>query len=56
MSHSMFTLLCALLLAAVTAVTEKRTPRERVWVATRTFVCCVTTVMVGSWLMYAIHG
>ena len=56
MSHSGFTLLCAVLVASVTAATENRTLRERGWVAARTFVYCVAAVMGGSWVMYAIHG
>ena len=56
MSHSVLTLLCASLVAAATAATEDRTPRERGRVAARTFVYCVAAVVGGSWLMYAIHG
>ena len=56
MSHSVFTLLCAVLVAGVTAAMENRTSRGRGWVAARTFVCCVAAVMGGSWLMHAIHG
>jgi hypothetical protein len=56
MSHPVFTLLCAVLLSGVTAAMENRTPRERGWVAARTFVYCVAAVVGGSWLMHAIHG
>lgn len=56
MSHFMFTLLCATLVAGVTAAMDNRTPRERGWVAARTFVYCVAAVAGGSWLMHAIHG
>jgi len=56
MSHSMFTLLCATLLAGVTAAMDNRTRRERAWVAARTVVRCVAAVVLGSWLMLAIHG
>ena len=56
MSHPMFTLVGAVLVAAVTAAMDNRTPRERGWVAARTFVYCVAAVMGGSWVMHAIHG
>ena len=56
MSHWMFTLFCATLVAGVTAAMDHRTQRERGWVAARTFVYCVAAVVGGSWLMYAIHG
>jgi len=56
MSHSVFTLFCATLVAAVTAAMENRSPRERGWVAARTFLYCVAAVAGGSWLMHAIHG
>ncbi|HTP30890.1 MAG TPA: hypothetical protein VMJ75_01880 [Candidatus Acidoferrales bacterium] len=56
MSHPIFTLLCALLVACVMAAMENRTPRERGWVAARTFVYCVAAVIAGSWLMHAVHG
>jgi hypothetical protein len=56
MSHPVFTLVGAVLVAGVTAAMEDRTPRERGWLAARTFVCCVAAVIGGSWLMHAIHG
>jgi hypothetical protein len=56
MSHSVFTLFCAVLVAGVTAAMEDLTSRERGWVAARTFVYCVAAVIGGSWLMHAIHG
>ncbi len=56
MSHSLFTLFCAVLVAGVTAATDNQASRERGWVAARTFVYCVAAVIGGSWLMHAIHG
>lgn len=56
MSHFMFTLLCAALVAGVTAAMDNRPLRERGWVAARTFVYCVAAVVGGSWLMHAVHG
>ena len=56
MSHPAFTLLCTVLLAGVMAAMENRTPRERGWVAARTFVYCLSAVTGGGWLMHAIHG
>ena len=53
MSHSMFTLFCATLVAGVTGATA---PRESGWVAARTFLWCVAAVVGGSWVMHAIHG
>jgi hypothetical protein len=56
MSHPVFTLFCAALVAAVTAAMENRTLRQRGWVTARTFVYCVAAAAGGSWLMHAIHG
>ena len=56
MSHPMFTLLCAVLLAAAMAALEDRGPRERALVAARVFAWCVVATIGGSWLMHAIHG
>ncbi len=57
MSHFMFTLLCAALVAGVTAAMDNRPPRERGWVAAaRIFVYCVAAVVGGGWLMHAVHG
>jgi hypothetical protein len=56
MSHPVFTMLCAALVAGVTAARDNRTPPELGWVAARTFVYCVAAVACGSWLMHAIHG
>jgi hypothetical protein len=56
MSHFMFTLLCAALVAGVTAAMDNRPLRERGWVAARTFVYCVAAVVGGGWLMHAVHG
>jgi len=53
MSHSVFTLFCATLVAGVTAAMA---PRGWGWVAARTFLYCVAAVAGGSWLMHAIHG
>jgi hypothetical protein len=56
MSHTIFTLLCATLVAGVTAAMENRPLRERGWIGVRTLVYCVAAVVGGSWVMYAIHG
>jgi len=56
MSHLTFTTLCALLLALAFAAVENRTPRERVYVAVRVFLCSMFGVVAGSWTMLLIHG
>jgi hypothetical protein len=56
MSHPAFTVFMALLLGTAMAAVEKRSGRERVYVAVRVFVCAVGAVFAGGWLMYAIHG
>ena len=56
MPHPTFTLLCATLVAGVTAAMDNRPARERGWVAARTFLYCVAAVVGGGWLMHAVHG
>jgi hypothetical protein len=56
MSHPIFTLLAAILLSLALAVLDSRTPRERVYVAGRTFLCCIGSVVAAGWTMYLIHG
>jgi hypothetical protein len=56
MPHPTFTLLAAVLLSMAMAMVERRTPRERLSVAIRTFFCCALTTLGGGWLMYLIHG
>ena len=56
MSHPAFTLLAAILLSMAMAMVEHRTPRERLHVAFRVFLCCTLTTLGGGWLMCLIHG
>ena len=56
MTHPMFTVVSAGLLAAALALVEDRTPRERAYVAARMFLGCVAGVAVGAWLMRLFHG
>jgi hypothetical protein len=56
MSHPVFTLAVAMLLAGAMAAIEDRTPRERAWVAARFLLFCVAGTVGGSWLMHLIHG
>ena len=55
-SHPIFTLSVAVLLSLALAVVDRRDRRERVYVATRTFLCCVVAIFGGGWLMRLIHG
>jgi hypothetical protein len=56
MPHPIFTLVAAVLLALALAMVEDRSPRERLSVAARVFVCCAVVTLGGGWLMYLIHG
>ena len=51
-----FTLLVAILLSSAMALTGSRSLRERLYAATYLLLCCTVTTLVGSWLMYLIHG
>ncbi len=54
--HPIFTLLAAILLSMAMAMEEDRSPRERLYVGARMFLCCAVTTLGGSWLMLLIHG
>jgi hypothetical protein len=56
MPHPTFVLLAAVLLSMALAMLEDRSPRERLCVAARVFLGCVTAVVGGGWLMHLIHG
>ena len=55
-SHPIFTLMVAILLSLALAMVDRRDSRQRVYVATRTFLCCVAAIFGGGWLMRLIHG
>lgn len=56
MPHPLFTLLTAILLSLGLAMLEDRSPRERLYVAVRVFLCCAVVTLGGSRLMQLIHG
>jgi len=55
-SHPLFTCIAAVLLSFALATIDRRDARERLYVGVRTFLCCVTSVVAGGWLMRWIHG
>jgi hypothetical protein len=55
-SHLTFTLLVAVLLSVAMALLGNRSLRDRLYVATYRFLCCAVTTLVGSWVIYLIHG
>jgi hypothetical protein len=56
MPHLIYTLLFAILLAAVEALLGKRTARERLYRAAYMFTSCMVAVVAGGWIMFLIHG
>jgi hypothetical protein len=56
MPHPEYTLLLAVLLSVGMALLGDRSRRERCYVATYIFLCCVGATVAGSWGMYLIHG
>jgi hypothetical protein len=54
--HLTYTLLVAVLLSAAMALLGNRSLRERLYAATYLWLCCAVTTLVGSWVMYLIHG
>ena len=55
-SHPIFTLLLAVLLSLALAMVDRREPRERLYIATRMFLCCILSALAGGWAMRLIHG
>ncbi len=43
-------------LLALVGLLGKRTRRERLLHAAWFFMCCMASVIAGSWLMFLIHG
>jgi hypothetical protein len=56
MPHLEFTLLLAVLLSFGMAALGRRSPRERLYAAIYTFLCCLAATVAGSWGMCWIHG
>jgi len=56
MSHWIWSLLVAALVAGAAALPGNRAGRERAGAAVYTFLSCILAVFAGGWLMYFIHG
>jgi hypothetical protein len=56
MRHLPFTLLVTVLLSSAMALLGNRSLLERLYVGAYLLLCCVVTTLVGSWVMYLIHG
>jgi len=56
MSHPLFTVIVAQLLAVSMAAVDNRSPRERLRIAARVFFGCAAAVLGGGWLMRLLHG
>jgi len=54
--HLIVTALLALAISGLIALLGRRSRRERLYHAGYLFVCCMATVVAGSWFMYLIHG
>ena len=53
--HPLMVVLLALLVSGAVALLGKRHARGRMYHAGYLFVCCVASVVAGSWIMYLIH-
>ena len=56
MPHPVFTLMAALVLAVAVGLLGRRRVRERLAYSTYLLVCCIGSVVAGSWVMHIIHG
>jgi hypothetical protein len=56
MSHPVFALIAALTLAVAVGLLGRRGVRERLAYSTYLLVCCIGSVIAGSWVMHVIHG
>jgi hypothetical protein len=56
MPHLPFTLLVAVLLSLAMALMGRRSLQERMYAATYVLLSCAVTTLLGSWVMYLIHG
>lgn len=54
--HLLLTALLAIVISGVIALLGRRSARERVYHAGYLFVCCMASVVAGSWFMYLVHG
>ncbi|HSU67061.1 MAG TPA: hypothetical protein VLJ39_09330 [Tepidisphaeraceae bacterium] len=55
-SNPIFTLTAAILLSLALAMIDRLELRERLYVASRTFLCCMVSIVAGGWIMRLIHG
>jgi hypothetical protein len=56
MPHLILTALLALAISGLIALLGRRSICERLYHAGYLFVCCMATVVAGSWFMYLVHG
>lgn len=56
MPHLILAALLALAISALSALLGRRSKRERLYHAGYLFVCCIASVVAGSWFMYLVHG
>jgi hypothetical protein len=54
--HLILTALLALAISGVIVLLGRRSRRERLYHAVYLFVCCIASVVAGSWFMYFVHG
>ena len=56
MTHLMYTLFLAILLASAMALVGQRGGRERVYLGIYWFCSAMATVVAGAWIMHWVHG
>jgi hypothetical protein len=56
MPHLIYTLLFAILVAAIEALLGERTSRERIYRAVYMLASCMVAVVAGGWVMFLING
>lgn len=54
--HLLLTALLAIVISGMIALLGRRSARERVYHAGYLVVCCMASVVAGSWLMCLVHG
>lgn len=53
--HLILTVLLAAVISSVVGLLGRRSRRERLYHAGYLLVCCVASVVAGSWIMYLVH-
>ncbi|HEY3824712.1 MAG TPA: hypothetical protein VGL82_09140 [Bryobacteraceae bacterium] len=56
MPHPVFTVLLSVVFSGLIVLLGQRSRRDRFYHAGYLFVCCMATVIAGSWFMYFVHG